>query len=230
LLTAGGGDDYTWQTQNGAVLGKTASIFVQPAFSQTYTVFIKENTCNTSDTRFIPVVVNNIPIPAVTKSNDVDCSIGQATLRALGGISYKWDAMPGITDVTNPNQVVTPRQTSTYYVTVTDGKGCSAKDSVTVLADLAKAISTYPVPSAFTPNNDGHNDCFGLAKWGPVTELQFQVYNRWGQQVFSTTDPNHCWDGRFKGILQPTGGFAYRIKAVTVCGTVRKSGMVMLIK
>jgi gliding motility-associated-like protein len=126
--------------------------------------------------------------------------------------------------------VIHGNQTTTYVVTVTNSKGCKAKDSITVLADFTKAVSTYPVPSAFTPNNDGRNDCFGLKRWGVVTELQFQIFNRWGERVFSTTDVTQCWDGRYKGVLQPAGGYAYQIKAVTLCGTVNRTGMVMLIR
>jgi gliding motility-associated-like protein len=230
LLTASGGDDYTWLDAGNTVLGSAAAISVQPFSSQTYQVIIKENTCNISDTRSIPVTVNSLPVPSITKSNDIDCSTGQAVLRAMGGISYEWDAAPGIGNIISPNPVVTPSQTTTYFVTITNNKGCSARDSVTVVADFAKAMSTYPVPSAFTPNNDGRNDCFGLKLWGQVTQLQFQVFNRWGQRVFATTDPTHCWDGTFKGEPLPAGGYAYTIKAVTRCGSVNRTGMVILIR
>jgi gliding motility-associated-like protein len=230
LLTASGGDDYSWLDAGNVVLGSTASITVQPASSQTYRVIIKENTCNNSDTRSIPVTVNSLPVPSITKSNDVDCSTGHATLHATGGISYTWDAAPGIGNPISPNPVVTPSQTTTYFVTITNNKGCSARDSVTVVADFAKAMSTYPVPSAFTPNNDGRNDCFGLKLWGQVTQLQFQVFTRWGQRVFATTDPTQCWDGTFKGEPLPAGGYAYTIKAVTRCGSVNRTGMVILVR
>jgi len=230
LLTASGGDEYTWLAADNSLLGKTAAITVQPAISQTYSVIIKENICNTTDTRNIPVEVNNNPSSTITKSNDVDCDIPQATLHVSGGITYAWDAVPGIRDVTSAHPVVAPQQTTTYYVTITDSKGCSSRDSVTVLADYAKVVNTYAVPSAFTPNRDGHNDCFGLRSWGQVTQLQFQVFNRWGERVFSTTDPAQCWNGIYKGVLQPAGGYAYTIKAVTPCGTINRSGMIMLIK
>jgi gliding motility-associated-like protein len=230
LLTASGGDDYTWLDAGNAVLGSAASITVQPAASQTYQVIIKENTCNNSTTRSIPVTVNSLPVPSITKSNDIDCSTGQATLHATGGGSYEWDAAPGLGNTLSPNPVVTPVQTTTYFVTITSNKGCSVRDSVTVKADFSKAMSTYPVPSAFTPNNDGRNDCFGLKLWGQVTQLQFQVFNRWGQRVFATTDPSQCWDGTFKGEPLPAGGYAYIIKAVTRCGSVNRSGMVILVR
>lgn len=229
-LHAAGGDEYTWLAEDNSILGNASSIMLMPAAGQTYRVRIKENTCNNVDTSSIPVTVKAIPTPVLTKSNDIDCSTGQAFLLAGGGISYVWDAAPGIQNINTANPMVIPPQTTTYSVTVTNVQGCSAKDSITVLADFAKAMSTYPVPSAFTPNNDGKNDCFGLKHWGQVVELKFEVFNRWGQRVFTTTDPTHCWDGRYNGELQPAGGFVYRIKAVTRCGAVNRSGMVMLIR
>ncbi|OQP62651.1 hypothetical protein A3860_26945 [Niastella vici] len=229
-LSAAGGDEYTWLAANNSILGNTADIMLKPAADQTYRVRIKENTCNNVDTISIPVTVKAIPTPVITKSNDIDCSTGQAILHAGGGISYEWDAAPGIQNINSANPTVTPPQTTTYSVKVTNTQGCSAKDSITVLADFAKAMSTYPVPNAFTPNNDGKNDCFGLKRWGQVIELKFEVFNRWGERVFTTTDPMQCWDGRFKGELQPAGGFVYRIKAVTRCGSISRSGMVMLIR
>ena len=57
------------------------------------------------------------------------------------------------------------------------------------------------MPNAFTPNNDGINDCFGLKYWGNVTKLDFSIYNRFGERIFYTTDPAKCWDGRYKGVL-----------------------------
>jgi gliding motility-associated-like protein len=229
-LTASGGDDYSWLDASNSSLGNTASITVQPASSQTYQVIIKENTCNNSDMRSIPVTVNSLPVPSIAKSNDIDCSTGQATLHVTGGISYEWDAAPGMGNTISSNPVVTPPQTTTYFVTVTNSKGCSARDSITVVADFARAMSAYPVPSAFTPNNDGRNDCFGLKLWGQVIQLQFQIFNRWGQRVFATTDPTQCWDGTFKGEPLPAGGYAYTIKAVTRCGSVNRTGMVILIR
>lgn len=229
-LTASGGDDYTWVDGSNTPLGNTPAITVQPTVTQTYQVLIKENTCNNSTARSIPVTVNDLPVPSITKSNDIDCSTGQATLHVTGGISYEWDAAPGMGNTVSPNPIVTPAQTTTYFVTVTNNKGCTARDSVRVVADFAKAMSTYPVPSAFTPNNDGRNDCFGLKLWGQVTQLQFQIYDRWGQRVFATTDAAQCWDGTFKGEPMPAGGYAYSIKAVTRCGAVNRTGMVILIR
>ena len=85
-------------------------------------------------------------------------------------------------------------------------------------------------PTHFTPNGDGKNECFGIKKWGNVTVKEFSVFNRWGQLVFTTKDPSQCWDGTIKGQKQATGGYTYVILANSICGEIKKTGIVMLIR
>jgi gliding motility-associated-like protein len=86
------------------------------------------------------------------------------------------------------------------------------------------------VANAFTPNNDGLNDCFGVPYWGRVADFSMIIYNRWGETVFKTTDPAQCWDGMYKGVRQNTGAFIYQIAATGVCGKVYRKGTVMLVR
>jgi gliding motility-associated-like protein len=88
----------------------------------------------------------------------------------------------------------------------------------------------YEMPNAFTPNNDGLNDCFGMSKWGPLKVLFFEVYNRWGQKVFTGSDFKSCWDGTFKGVNQPSGTYGYKLKVEVNCGLIEKEGSVALIR
>ena len=90
--------------------------------------------------------------------------------------------------------------------------------------------SRFVVPNAFTPNQDGKNDCFGIQRWGNATVKQFSVYNRWGTLVFQSTDVSKCWDGTWRGTPQPAGGYIYIIKAVTLCGEITSKGMLTLIR
>ncbi|WP_153800556.1 gliding motility-associated C-terminal domain-containing protein [Foetidibacter luteolus] len=86
------------------------------------------------------------------------------------------------------------------------------------------------MPSAFTPNADMRNDCFGVKNWGLVLNLDFSVYNRWGERIFYTQNPSACWDGNYKGIKQPPGTYVYQIRAKTLCGDVYRKGTVVLIR
>jgi gliding motility-associated-like protein len=86
------------------------------------------------------------------------------------------------------------------------------------------------VPGGFTPNNDGKNDCFGVGYWGQVSDFAMNVYNRWGELIFSANNPTQCWDGKYKGQLQPSDVYVYIIKAKTICGNIFRKGTVALIK
>lgn len=66
------------------------------------------------------------------------------------------------------------------------------------------------IPNAFSPNNDGDNDFFK-----PVSpsheKYQFEVFNRWGELMFSTKDPNLGWDGKFASQLAEPGVYVWRV-------------------
>lgn len=65
------------------------------------------------------------------------------------------------------------------------------------------------VPSAFTPNGDGLNDFLFPNNAIKAENLEFRVYNRWGQMVFHSTDWTKKWDGKIGGILQSPGVFVW---------------------
>jgi len=230
VLSATGGDQYVWTSADGQSLGTDSSVTVKPVASTNYQVQITNTFCQLQHTLTVPVTVKDPPDIQITSSNDITCTEGQTTLHATGAFSYQWVNSSGLSAVTSADPVVSPRQTTTYYVTGTGSDGCSATDSITVKVDFSTTLSNYPVPNAFTPNGDGNNDCFGLRQWRQLNSLELSVYNRWGQRVFSTNDPQGCWDGTFKGVPQPAGGYIYEIKATTPCGTAFRKGTVILIR
>ena len=128
------------------------------------------------------------------------------------------------------NPVATPSATTVYKVQVTSANGCVKQDSIQVKVIPGVAENGFLLPSGFTPNNDGKNDCFGVRTWGNVTNLKFEIYNRWGELVFRTSDPSHCWDGTYKGERQSTAVFIYQVWADTYCGKVYRKGTVTLIR
>jgi gliding motility-associated-like protein len=116
-----------------------------------------------------------------------------------------------------------------YIVKGTDANGCINYDSVTVnITGLNKG--GYFMPTGFTPNNDGLNDCYGVRYWGVIEELDFGIYNRWGERIFHTTTPGACWDGTYKGEKQNPDVYVYLITAKTTCGKVFRKGTFVLIR
>ena len=176
--------------------------------------------------------VEVIPLPTVnaSKSNDIDCSNDKSNLSATGAIQYTWSPATTLNNSNIPNPVATPVAATQYTVIGFDNEGCSNFDTITVKVTGVNK-GDYLMPSAFTPNNDGLNDCYGISYWGVIQELEFSIFNRWGERIFYTTDRNKCWDGTYKGVKQDGNVFVYMIKAKTSCESlVFRKGTFVLIR
>jgi gliding motility-associated-like protein len=90
------------------------------------------------------------------------------------------------------------------------------------------------VPNVFTPNGDNMNDYFLPRQWlsKGVTYFKMIIYNRWGQEIYSTTKVDgRGWDGKFNGVDQPQGVFVYTIDVKFKDGTSeKKQGNVTLLR
>ena len=95
-----------------------------------------------------------------------------------------------------------------YHVTAVDSAGNVSIWSNIICLD---ECGEYQLPNVFTPNNDNINDVFIAYNPGRVTRVNMQIFNRWGQLVFETTDPDINWDGRNMntGRFVPTGVYYY---------------------
>lgn len=122
--------------------------------------------------------------------------------------------------------VVTPDVTTTYHAYITLCDGQEFMDSVTVV------VIPY-IPTAFTPNGDGLNDVFRIVGLPPehITDFNLQVFNRWGEVIFSTRDIEEGWDGSLKGEDCPEGLYVWAIYyREDNRHTVTNKGTVMLVK
>lgn len=173
-----------------------------------------------------PLNINALPVIRASKSNDIDCAASSARLLATGGTSYQWLPATGLNNPAIANPVVTPDRTATYVVTGTDANGC--KNTARVLVTVIP--SEYNAPNAFTPNNDGKNDCWGVRHWQKVTQFSLTIMNRNGVPVYQSNDVSKCWDGSFRGELQPSGSFVYYIRCITPCGAIERKGSFVLIR
>ncbi|MBL7740053.1 MAG: gliding motility-associated C-terminal domain-containing protein [Chitinophagaceae bacterium] len=228
-LLASGGDSYTWQPDPSLTSTNIANPVATPSATTTYSVLITESTCNNSATLQTTVTVNPLPDVQATSSNDIDCSNDRSQLNATGAATYIWTPSATLSNSGIANPVATPASNTKYIVEGTDINGCVNYDSV-VVNFLAINASGYHMPNAFTPNGDGLNDCYGIRYWGVIQELEFSIYNRWGERIFFTKDPDACWDGTYKGEAQDTGVYVFMIKAKTLCGDTFKKGLFTLVR
>jgi len=85
-------------------------------------------------------------------------------------------------------------------------------------AVVKSGCDTLFMPNAFTPNGDGKNDFIRPVFGSSMGEVNFMVYNRFGQKVFESVGPTKGWDGRMGGSAQPPGSYAYIIKYKSISG------------
>ena len=200
-----------------------------PPQTTLYTLLVTDNKCGFDSTFTTLLTILPAPVINTRKSNDVDCAFRSATLFASGGNQYLWSPSTGLSSTTIPNPVAKPTVTTKYMVTVTDATGCSNIDSVTIFINNNSSLARY-MPNAFTPDGNGKNDCYGLKNWMYIQQLQFYIFNRFGEQVFATTNSNTCWDGTYKGKPALAGTYVYFIRAKTTCGLEEQKGSFLLIR
>jgi gliding motility-associated-like protein len=143
--------------------------------------------------------------------------------------TYRWTPVNYVTCATCANTAATPQQTTLFTVNVVDINGCKAEDTVTINVNTSTDIF---IPNAFTPNNDGVNDQFKM--FGELSNIYFldiSVFDRWGEKVFESNDPNFEWDGTYRGEPAPIGVYIYVATAVFNNGSHRDfKGSVTLLR
>lgn len=87
------------------------------------------------------------------------------------------------------------------------------------------------VPNAFTPNGDGDNDIF-IPKLEGATGFQMRIYDRWGEELFSTHDYRVGWNGTYRGVLSQQGTYIYAIRVIDLAENREKKfhGQLTLIR
>lgn len=229
FLFASGGQSYKWfEVQEGLFTDASGSLnctdcqfpTATPMTTTTYAVvFANEvgvgNSANPEYTTGCPdtmmITVHVWPLPNVQIMNaDTTITIGQSIqLHAQGAQHYSWSPSGSLSDPNAPVTTATPTTTTTYIATGFDTHGCPDTDTMKVTINYHTNLL---VPTGFTPNGDGINDIFKIVNANVQRLMEFRVFNRWGQEIFSTTDINKGWDGTWKGVPQELGTYQYIIR------------------
>ncbi|MDI3320652.1 gliding motility-associated C-terminal domain-containing protein [Pinibacter soli] len=96
---------------------------------------------------------------------------------------------------------------------------------------IGTVLCLLNMPNAFTPNNDGNNDVFKVKYVFPVQLFTMDIYNRWGQKVFTSNDIKKGWDGSVNGLQAPTGSYIWTISLIDIDGKKQQQkGVVTLFR
>jgi len=229
---------YNWST------GESTRFIQVPKPSGKYSLQIKEDASGCSITKETQVNFTTNPL-SVKKEDGIICNDKPALPYVVrinpspANLQINWQANPGILSGWNSTNLQINRS-GLYAFTLSDSDGCILKDSV-LISDKCEAVLI--APTVFTPNGDGHNDVFEPSyNWNETNAtypksrtqvISLEIYNRWGEQIYSTKGPIFTWDGTFNGAKVPQETYAYIIRYQAIDypekGVQEKRGAVVLV-
>ncbi|MGB4229157.1 MAG: gliding motility-associated C-terminal domain-containing protein, partial [Bacteroidales bacterium] len=207
----------TAATPGGLWSGEGITIPSTGAFSPanvgtgTYTItYMISGQCG--DTATIDITVYSSP-EVTAYATDESCfngNDGQAWVEVTNGTppyTYLWNTYHTISNLNDLAPGV-------YHVTVTDTHNCSDRDTVIINPGIGDCYQTHIyVPNIFAPDGKGNAENEYLRVYGKgIKDLDFKIFDRWGNEVFHTTDINVGWDGTYKGQPALAGDYTYMLR------------------
>lgn len=178
--------------------------------SGSYAVSLAVANAYSSDSIFFTNYITVFPAPQKqTVTTDFNIKSGDSiTLQACAiADSYAWKpdvACANCSEIT----IVPTKENTTYQCTATTHSGCAVV--CTYHVTVSGLVGTIYIPNAFSPNADGNNDV-----WEVYTQnakvISTEIFNRWGEKVYSSGNLYPSWDGVYKNMPQPPGVYSYQI-------------------
>lgn len=203
---------YLWSPTSGLVNPTHDSVIViKPKTTTTYYVKVTDNTtaCSAVDSAlmFIPAPLADIDFDTVVVVGDI---VNLPIDNKSGTIKFTWTPKEGLSCEQCSGPKVQPIKDLLYTVVMQDE--CSIAHGKFVIR--IKPETFIKIPTTFTPNGDGINDIIYVKGWGIKDLVSFQIYNRWGEIVFETSELSEGWNGYYKEVLQNNDIYTYKVKAV----------------
>jgi gliding motility-associated-like protein len=247
-LTAGndttvciGGSAYLNATSNKDLRWEPVTYLSSPAIPNpvaipdqtiTYTVYATDPVSQCFRKEEVQVTVQ--PVPDVQVEVEANSFVAgrpvQINVSSETGATYEWSPADFLSCANCANPVTTARVNTAYLLKVTDKNNCFTVEKKVDL-NVNEGEKAFDVPSAFTPSGGEPNNIFKVQGYNVKLLLEFKIYNRWGNLVFSSTDLSKGWDGTYQGKAQPVDSYVYTIKIETFDGRVEtKTGTILLLR
>ncbi|MFT5777070.1 MAG: gliding motility-associated-like protein, partial [Crocinitomicaceae bacterium] len=206
-LSVIGGVSYTWSPSNTLNTPIGSPVYATPAAPTLYVVNgIDEYGCPHQDSVFVDL----FPAAFIQTVPDIHAFYGDAV--QLGATSstngtFIWSPAEYLSCVACTGPIAQPDQNYVYTVTYVDDNGCSASDHVNIYYDPILYI-----PNTFTPNNDHDGlNAFFKAEGGNIAEFKMDIYNRWGELIFTANSLDESWDGTYNGAECQDGTYTWKV-------------------
>ncbi|MGB1040075.1 MAG: gliding motility-associated C-terminal domain-containing protein, partial [Flavobacteriales bacterium] len=178
------------------------------------TLTVTTDSACTADTT-INIIVRPLPTPNFNFSpqeiftfDTKVCFVNTST----NAVSYLWDFdfFGGNSNIASPCTIEFPNNDEgNYNVKLVAFNQYGCKDSIYKEVSILEGFILY-APSAFTPNEDGKNDFFKVHAEG-IVEYELFIFNKWGEEIFHSTDVDKTWDGKHNGKNAKTDTYVYRV-------------------
>ncbi len=231
-VNGGNTPSYEWEI-NGVKEGSDSPVYTSNILAPGDTVNCQLISSEVCTQPLISAAIDPLirPLPMLTiHAADTVIPYGQnVQLQAITDTSvtsYQWTPAAGLNNPSIADPVASPAVNTSYQVSVRGSDGCTAKAAVEI-----KVYKALKMPNAFTPNGDGRNDIFGVPPSLQITVINFSIYNRWGERVFSAAG-SQGWDGQLNNHPQPAGAYVWKLEYINALTgePASASGTVMLIR
>jgi gliding motility-associated-like protein len=177
------------------------------------------------DSSYVDIVVKPAAVAAVPDSVVLWLGESYQMEPYTNALNFSWFPVSGISNANISNPVFSPEVDTRYFYTAITEDGCKLVDSIDF---RVRTEGVFNMPNAFNPNNTTFKPVFR----GNFTLESFEIYDRWGAQVFSSKDMHTGWDGSFKAAPAPLGVYVYAIKLKnnTSNKIVQQTGSVTLVR
>lgn len=199
-----GGFNYDWNhtTEN------SSSVYVSPKNSTNYTVYVSDG-CATYVIRGTTKVRITRPRASfnVLSSDPMEGLPVYFQNNSVGSTSWEWDFGNGqVSNEIVPNTVYRPWGHYDVQLVAISDAGCT--DTI-VKTIFIKPEFYFYAPNAFTPDGNRFNNEYSVSLIGSK-EFHFLIYNRWGELIFESYDPEFSWDGTYGGSMVKDDVYVYK--------------------
>ncbi len=209
---------YSWQTSNQLTAsGANANLNFQTAGNFTVTLTTTLNGCSSTTTINNMIAVDNYPIASFEPSSQVFTEPNQSISfwnSSVGASSYTWEfGDGGSSNEVGPTHIFnSDEEGSTIVLYAFSNLGCADTASFYIGFDPGLI---YYIPNSFTPDGDQFNQTFRPIFTSGIDPYNYQmlIYNRWGEVIFETQNPDFGWDGSYTNQGNPCqiGTYTYVI-------------------